>query len=144
MPALVGPALEELLGAQREEDEALAYPSVVRYAAALADLCRRLRSPLVWPVGAAAERLAGAAIIESSGTVRIRGWHKDLSGERVLLLAGAAVTPLGLCAAADQAREFGVREVMATGIRVEGTFTSESITAFFPLEAPSVDRRRTA
>jgi len=140
----VGPALGELLEAQQEEDDALAYPRLIRYAAALGELCRRLRSPMVWPVGAAAERLAGAAVVESRGGIRLRGWHDDLSGERVLLLAGAAVTPLGLYAAAEQARCFGVREVMATGIRVGGVHTSDSIDAFFPLEAAPVYRRRTA
>ncbi len=144
MPVDVGPALGELLKAQQEEDDSLAYPRLKEYAAALGALCRRLGSPIVWPVGAAAERLAGAAIVESRGEVRLRGWNDDLSDERVLLLAGAAVTPLGLCAAAEQARCFGVREVMATGIRVDGVRTSGSIDAFFPLKAAAAHRRRTA
>jgi hypothetical protein len=144
MPVAIGPALGELLEAQQEEDDALAYPHLIAYAAALSELCRQLRSPMVWPVGSAAERLAGAALVESRGGVRLRGWNDDLSGERVLLLAGAAVSPLGLYAGAEQARCFGAREVMATGIRVDGVDISGSIDAFFPLEAARVRRRRTA
>jgi hypothetical protein len=130
----VGPALGELLRSQQEEEDALAYPRLKGYAAALGELSRRLGLPMVWPVGVAAERLAGAAVIESAGGIRIRGWNDDLCGDRVLLLGGVAVSPLGLYAAAEQAKCFGVREVMATGIRVDGIDASGSIDAFFPLD----------
>lgn len=140
----IGSSLGELLAAQQDDDDALLYPSLQAYAGAVAELCQRLRSPMVWPVGPTAERLAGAAVVESCGGVRLRGWNDDLSGERVLLLAGAAVTPLGLYAAAEQARRLGVSEVMAAGIRVAGVEARGSIDHFFPLEAASAQRRRTA
>jgi hypothetical protein len=144
MSLVVGPALGGLLAGQQEEDDALAYPLLRGYAAALAELSQRVRCPLVWPVGAAAERLAGAALIESGGAIRLRGWNDALEGKRVLLLAGVVVTSLGLCAVADQARCLGVLEVMATGIRVEGLVQADSIDAFFPLQVSTMRSRRTA
>jgi len=82
-------------------------------------------SPLVWPVGEAAERLTGAAVLASEGEVRARGWADDVGGERVLLATVAAVTPLSLVEAAHHARAMGAVEVHAWGVEVAGLEVSE-------------------
>ena len=77
-----GPGLAEVLATQSFDEQAVGYPQLERYAHALAKLCRELSYPLVWPVGPAAERLAGAAVIVSRGRIRPRGWTVSLRGER--------------------------------------------------------------
>ena len=128
-----GPVLTELLEAQREEDVALEHPAMAGYAAALAAVCEELGSPIVWPVGSAAERLAGAAVVQSQGAVRLRGWNDDLSGERVLLLAGVALGTLGLHAIAEQARRLGALDIVAAGIRIEHAGSTGPISAIVQL-----------
>ena len=63
---------------------------------AIVEQPRALGSPIVWPVGEAADRLTGAATLLGAGEVRTRGWTVELDGERVLLLAFADVTTLAL------------------------------------------------
>jgi hypothetical protein len=96
----------------------------------LAALCEDMGSPLVWPVGEAAERLAGAAVLASEGDTRVRGWTDDVRGERVLLATVAAVSPLGLIAAAEHARAMGAAEVHACGIEVAGLDAPELAGVF--------------
>lgn len=97
-----------------------AHPDLTDYARALADRCAALDEPLVWPVGAAAERIAGAAVLASDGAVRLRGWSDMPRGERVLVFAVAHVSPLEMVQAATHARAGGAREVHACGAEVAG------------------------
>jgi hypothetical protein len=115
-----GPLLRDLIRAQQADEHLLSYPELARLGVALEKRCRNLSSPLVWPVGDAAERLAGAAVLASEGRVRVRGWTEDVGGERVLLLATAAVSPLSLVQSAGYARALGAAEVHACGIEVSG------------------------
>jgi hypothetical protein len=115
-----GPLLTNLLAAHRTARRVTTYPALSSHASSLAALCEDLGSPLVWPVGEAAERLAGAAVLASEGEVRLRGWTDDVRGERVLLTTIAAVSPLGLIEAAKHARSMGAIEVHACGIEVAG------------------------
>jgi hypothetical protein len=134
----VGPALEEIRAAQREDDEAAQHPYLRRYAAALAAICRDLGNPLVWPVGSPAEQLAGAAVILSGGKVSVRGWTTDVTDKRVLLLTITAVTALPLLAAAEHARRLGAAQVYSCGVRVQGLRADELpeiLDAFLPLVA---------
>jgi hypothetical protein len=116
----VGPGLAAVLAAQRLDEEAVDYPAIGGYAGALARLCSTIDDPCVWPVGAAAERLAGAALVFGCGRMRVRGWSSDLAGQRVLLVTVAATTPLPLFVAAEQALSLGAREVLACGVHVQG------------------------
>lgn len=132
----VGPALEEIRAAQREDDEAAQHPQLKSYATALAKMCRDLGDPVVWPVGPPAERLAGAAVILSGGEVFARGWTTDITGKRVLLVTVTAVTPLPLLAAAERARRLGATEIYSCGVRVEGLRSDElpeTLDAYIPL-----------
>jgi hypothetical protein len=86
-------------------------------------------SPIEWPVGLAAEGLAGAAVMESHGSVRYEG-GVTTPRERVLLVAGVLAAPLGLYDAAEHAGRCGVRGVLVAGIRVTGVDTSQFIDAF--------------
>jgi hypothetical protein len=112
--------LAALLAAHRTAEQITAYPELHSYASRLAVLCKDMDSPLVWPVGEAAERLAGAAVLESEGGIRVRGWTDDITEERVMLVTVAAVTPLALVQAADHARSMGAVEVHACGVVVAG------------------------
>src|SRR4051794_40041469 len=113
---LLGPLLREVLDAQRTAERLVgSYAHLRDSAEALAQHCELLSSPLVWPVGDPAERLAGAAVVVSEGRVRVRGWTDHLLGERVLLVAVVATTPLALLHAAQHSRRLGVAEVHACG-----------------------------
>jgi hypothetical protein len=119
-PGSAGLLLRELLEAQRLAERATAYPLLRDCAARLVGRCRDLGWPLVWPVDEAADRLTGAATLLGEGKLRARGWGGNHAGDRVLLVAVAAVTPLPLIQAADHARALGVAEVHACGINVAG------------------------
>jgi hypothetical protein len=118
--AAAGPLLRELLAVQDADDEAVAYPQLQAYASALMRRAEDLDSPLIWPVGQRAERLAGAAVLLSHGRVRVRGWNDDVNGDHVLLVAVAQATPLGLVAAAEHAYAAGASEVHACGVAILG------------------------
>jgi hypothetical protein len=140
----IGPLLEGLVEAQRRSERALQYPELRGLAAALARHSRQLGSPVVWPVGDAAERLAGAAVLLSEGDMRVRGWTDVLSDERVLLVTVAAVSPIELTSAAQHAREMGAAEVHACGVEVadvpacgpDGAFASYAVLAAASVRQP--------
>ena len=114
-----GPLLEELLEAQSLEAAAVSYPAIEGTAAALIARAQQLDA-VVWPVGGAAERIAGAAALLAEGEIEIGVWNTRLDGERVLLFAVAGATPLSLVAAAAQVRSMGATEVHACGVEIAG------------------------
>jgi hypothetical protein len=120
-----GPALRHLIEIQRANEDATTFPRIAALAAALIDLSDDLGAPLVWPVGEAAQRLAGASVLKSEGEIRVRGWTDDIRGERVLLMTVAAVSPLELVEAAKHARALGASEVHACGADVAGLDSPE-------------------
>lgn len=96
----------------------------------------------VWPVGPAAERLAGAVVLFTEGRVRLRDWSNTLAGERVLLVAVAAATPIALVAAAEHARALGAVAVHACGVAVQGAERSDfcgAVDGYVPLEIARYD-----
>jgi hypothetical protein len=125
-----GPLLRGLLAAHRTATQVTTYPELSCYASRLTTLCQDMDSPLVWPVGEAAERLVGAAVLASEGEVRVRGWTDDIRGERVVLLAVAAVSPLSLVEVARHARAMGAGEVHACGVEVAGLMALELSEVF--------------
>jgi hypothetical protein len=111
--------LDDLINAQRLDEAIVSdYDSLFGIACSLVDSYRILEGPLVWPVGDAAERLLGAAVILSRGEVRCRGWTDDVTDQRILLVTVAAVTPLGLLTAADHARMLGAVELHARAVAI--------------------------
>jgi hypothetical protein len=119
-----------MLQAQRANEAALSYPRIAELGSAVADLCERLGSPLVWSVGDAAERLLGAATVVSGGGVRPRLWTTAVTGERVLLLCVSAVGASSLIMAAGHARAMGAVEVHASGVDVAGPTHGAHLAAF--------------
>jgi hypothetical protein len=126
-----GPLLRALLEAQRKDEESTAYPLIGEYARRIAVLCRRLGDPVLWPVGPAAERLVGAAVVISEGAAQARGWSSSLNDTDVLLVGTVATGPVELVAAASHARALYAVRVHACAIDVpgvdqvaEGTFDS--------------------
>jgi hypothetical protein len=140
-----GPLLTRLLEAQAEADRAVAFPAIEGFAARLVKVIEQLDSPLLWPVDPAAHQLAGAATLVGRGRVRVRVRPQGSSVEtdRVLVLAGVAVSPLTILDAAIQARRFGAEEVFAAAIRIDGSdheLVGGAIDRYVTL-APVPDRR---
>lgn len=125
-----GPLLGNLIRAHERAEAATAYPGLAALADALAERCEELDSPLVWPVGGAAERVAGAAVLRTEGAVRVRGWVDGVAGYKVLLVAVGHVSPLEMVAAARHARAMGASQVHAFGVDVAGLAADELGPAF--------------
>jgi hypothetical protein len=123
-PTQIGEGLAALLSAQAAEAETVGYPALECHAQRLVALCEELDSPVVWPVGPAAERIAGAATLLSSGDLRVRAWSGDVRGEQVLVFAAIELSPLSLLAAATQALNMGAASVAGCGIHVRGLTAS--------------------
>lgn len=117
---MVGSALMGLLNAQEEDDALVQHDRLENLARSLVQLSDSLGSPLVWPVGPAAERIAGASVVLSRGAVRVRGWNTEICGEHVLVVATALLTNRPILAAARQAELLGASGVFACGVNVEG------------------------
>ncbi len=117
---VLGPLLRGVLSAQRRNEDATSFPLIGEYAQRVVAICRECKDPLLWPVGSAAERLVGAAVMVSEGSIRVRGWSTDIPNEVVLLVGTSATTPLELLAAAAHARSLGATSVHACAIDVAG------------------------
>jgi hypothetical protein len=115
-----GPLLEGLLEAQRLEEEVVGYSQITAVADAVIQRATELRNCLVWPVGAAAERVAGVVTARAREAVDVGSWNTPVEDRQVLLVAVAAVSPISLEAAADQLRLRGAAEVHACGVYVRG------------------------
>jgi hypothetical protein len=132
-----GPLLAELLEAQRHEEQAVAYPGLRQFADALIAICQELGNPTVWPVGAAAERLVGAATVLAAGALNAGTWNMSLAGHRVILVAIAGTTPMTLVEAAEHVRRLGAIEVHACGVEVAGAENETRWETFAVLRPPS-------
>jgi hypothetical protein len=122
----VGPLLKRVLDAQREEEAATQYPAIEALGRALERVVKEMDGPIVWPLGAAAERIAGAATLLSRGGVQTTGWTDGVADQRVLLLGVASVSPLPFIVAAEHARRLGASEVHACGLTVAGLESSQT------------------
>ena len=130
-----GPLLNRLLGAQRLEEQAVAYPEIEAVADAVMRRAVDLGDCLVWPVGAAAERVAGVATARARGAMSVAAWNTPVQGRRLLLLTVAAVSPLGLTSTAEQLRARGAIEIHACGLDVVDGDYAISIDSFCLLSA---------
>jgi hypothetical protein len=116
----IGPLLDGVLRAQRADEQATGFPMIGTYAERVVAATRAYSEPLLWPVGDAAERVVGAAVLVGRGSVHARGWSTTMTGRNVLLVATTSTTPLEIIAAASQARALGARSVHACGIDIAG------------------------
>jgi hypothetical protein len=115
-----GPLLARLLAAQQVEERAVSYAELERSADQLIARARDITECLVWPVGAAAERVAAAVTLRSRGDIEVGVWNTEVKGRRVLLFVVAGVSSLALEAAAAQLRRRGACEVHGCGVAVDG------------------------
>jgi hypothetical protein len=136
---MAGPLLQKLLEAQRMDEATVAYPSIESIAESLATRAHDLAA-VVWPVGAAAERVAGAATVLAEGAIEVAAWNRRLDGECVLLFAVSGATPLSLAAAAAQVRSMGAAEVHACGVGVAGAESCDKWQSFIALEPAPTPR----
>lgn len=115
--AAVGPLLKQVLGAQRAAERIVGDRVALRRGAELImERWHDLGAPILWPVGEAAERLAGAVVLAGASEIRLRGWTDDVRGQPVLLFAVADVATLALQNAARHARHLGATEVHACAV----------------------------
>jgi len=116
----IGPLLDGVLRAQRADEQATAFPLICTYAERVVAASRAFAETLIWPVGDAAERLVGAAVLIGQGSVHARGWSTPMAGRNVLLVAATSTSPLEIITAASRARALGARSVHACGIDIAG------------------------
>lgn len=131
MSLSTGPLLTELLDAQAADASAMRYPEISQWAESVVEACAALGDAVLWPVGSAAERLVGAAVLASRGHVRAWTGSELLAGETVALLALHLVGPIPVFEAARAARALGAERVVACvasvphldGVDVDGIVT---------------------
>jgi hypothetical protein len=124
-----GPILTELLSAFEIERSAIESNSLASFARELAARCEDLQDPVVWPVGAPAERLAGAASVLSTFPMSVWDRHSRVDNRSVLVVTVADVTGLALTDAARHARLLGATDVHACGISV-GNLPIDGVRSF--------------
>ena len=120
MTLVVGPLLREVFKAQANDDAVLRHTQIGSYAKALIDVCQDLNYPLVWPVGAAAERLAGAATMLADGQIQVWDRHSTVDGNPVLLVALNLVGSLVIETEMKAARGAGANRVYVCAVSVPG------------------------
>lgn len=125
-----GPLLEHLVAVQRLEEDAVLYPQIEEWADALLACASEFPGCLIWPVGAPAERIAGAATIRARGQVDIGLWNASVAGRTILLFGVAAVSPLSLALTAQQLRQRHAADVHACGIAISGATTPDGVDSF--------------
>jgi hypothetical protein len=128
-----GPLLSRLLEAQAVEAQTVAHPELRSCAEQVVDRARDIPDCLVWPVGAAAERVAGAVTLLSQGEVETGTWNSEVEGRLVLAILVAGVSTLSLEAAVAQLRRRGALEVHGCGVTVEGAAELEALDSYTEL-----------
>ena len=136
-----GPLLVGLLGAQRLEEEVVGSAHLLEVADAVVRRARRLGDCVVWPVGAAAERVAGVVTVRANGAVDVGAWNSPVEGRRILLVAVAGVSPLALEAAARHLLSRGADEVHGCGVDVRGGERAIGLHSYEELR-PKTSRQR--
>jgi hypothetical protein len=132
-----GPLLSRLLDAQRKEEALVAYPAIEAIADAAISVAEGIDGCLVWPITAAAERVAGVVAVRSRGAVDIGTWNTPVAGRAIVLLGVAAATPLGLEMAAEQLRRRGAAEVHACAFELTDAEQAHGFDSFQSLAAPA-------
>jgi len=125
-----GPLLAQLLEAQRREEELVAFPLIESVADAVLAVAHRQPRWLLWPIGPAAERIAGVVEVRSRGAVDIGSWNTPVSNRAILLFGTVAASPLELQTAAERLRGRGAVEVHACAVDVLGAEDVDTFTSF--------------
>jgi hypothetical protein len=129
-----------LVDAQRLEEKVVGPQWIEPIADAVARRAAELGECIVWPVGVAAERVAGVVTARTRGAVAVGTWNMPVEGQRVLLFAVAAVTPLDVEAAADRLRRRGAVEVHACAVQICTTGAGEILESFTELGTTQTSR----
>jgi hypothetical protein len=135
-----GPLLSELLNAQSLEAQIVDFPQIEAAADAVMHRAVDLGDCLVWPVGAAAERVAGVVTARGRGAIDVGSWNTPVQGRRLLLVLIAAVSPLELNGAAEQLRLRGAAEIHACGIDVRDGDRAVGIASYWPFNTTTIVR----
>lgn len=141
----VGPLLAGVFAAEERADHALRFPSIQIHAGLVVALARRLKRPLLIPVGSDGQRLLGAVEVLCEGELEQVGWRTAVLGRDVLLVGVAGVSGAEISAAADSARRLGASRVHACAVD-PAMSTGRGVDSFTLLSAASSStrRRRTA
>lgn len=139
-----GPLLLAVQDAQLREDALLAYPAVTSLAEAALDELRRLPGPLVVPVGAGAERLAGAITVIGQGQYPVASWMTPVAGRVVALLATVGVGTTEIVRAATHLRAQGASKVLLLTASSALTPQGDVLDEVHQLAPRASQRRRSA
>lgn len=132
-----GPLLTRVLEAQEAETDAVAYPQLEMLGRAVARRAKQLGDCLVWPAGAAAERIGAAVTLATKGEVEVGSWNSGVDGRRVLLVVVAGVSAISLESTAVRLRRSGAAEVHGCGVRVTGAEKVTVLDSYTSLAADS-------
>jgi len=124
----IGPLLAGVLAAQARQDGALRFPAISGYALSVANLARKLRADVLWPVDRGAERLAGAVEVLTRGDIPVRSWSSVAHGSRVLLVGTVGMSSVELAQVSVWARAGGAKAVHGCGF--EAALECEGLDSF--------------
>jgi hypothetical protein len=130
-----GPLLSGLLKAQRREEQLVQYPGIEQLAAELVAAVEAIEGCLLWPVGSAAERLAGAATLHSRGAVDVAASNTPVAGRQVVLVGLVAVSPIVFEAVGEVLRRRGATAVHACAVDVVGLDRAAALDSHRTLRA---------
>lgn len=112
----LGPRMGAVLDAQQRQRDALRYPEISGYAAAVAAFARRRRCDLLWPVDLGAHKLMGAVELLTCGALETRSFATGVAGRSVLLVASVAVSGSEMAREAQVARAAGATHVYGAAV----------------------------
>jgi hypothetical protein len=112
----LGPRMGAVLDAQQRQRDALRYPDISGYAAAVAAFARQRRCDLLWPVDVGAHKLMGAVELVTCGAIEVRSFASIISGRSVLFVASVGVSGLEMALEARAARAAGAAHVCGAAI----------------------------
>ena len=137
-----GPLLTRLVAAQQFEERAVSYPAIEQIADSLIARAKELGDCMIWPIGAAAERIAGVATAREQGRIEVGCWNTLVVGRRLLVFSVVAVSPLSLAAAAGQLRRRGAAEIHGCGVDITGASEADCFESFACLNGGTADKPR--
>lgn len=115
---------------QRLEEKVVSHEKIGAVADAVIRCAATLDDCLVWPVGTAAERVAGVIAARGRGSTDVGTWNSPVQGRRVLLFGVAAISLLELESAAGQLRSRGAIEVHACGLEISDQARSNGLDSY--------------
>lgn len=138
----LGPLMGTVLDAQQHQHDALRYPEISGYGAAVASLARHLRCDLLWPVDVGAHKLMGAVEVLTCGAIETRSFASTVIGRSVLLVASVAVSGVEMEREARAARAAGATR--AYGAAVDPRCSCAGLDGFSVLTPDAAAATRSA